>query len=86
MAKLVDAVALRPTALMHEGSSPSPGTNDDVTERLGGGLQPLLGRFNSVRRLHAEMVEMVYTLVSDTSAARLVGSSPSLGTNNSAVG
>ncbi len=76
---------LKPRGLRRGGSSPPSGTNDDVTERLGGGLQPLLGRFNSVRRLHAEMVEMVYTLVSDTSAARLVGSSPSLGTN-SAVG
>ena len=56
-----------------------------MTEPLGGGLQTLSGRFNCVRRLHAEMVEMVDTLVSDTSAARLVGSNPSLGTN-SAVG
>ena len=75
----------KPRGLRRGGSSPPSGTSDDVTERLGGGLQPLLRRFNSVRRLHAEMVEMVYTLVSDTTAARLVGSSPSLGTN-SAVG
>ena len=75
----------KPRGLRRGGSSPPSGTSDDVTERLGGGLQPLLGRFNSVRRLHAGMVEMVYTLVLETSAARLGGSSPSLGTN-SAVG
>ncbi len=63
---------IKPRGLRRGGSSPPSGTNDDVTERLGGGLQPLSGRFNSVRRLHAGMVEMVYTLVSDTRECRQI--------------
>ena len=39
-----------------------------------GGLIPPIGS-------NAEMVELVYTLVLETSAARLGGSSPSFGTN-----
>ena len=44
MAKLVDAVASRPTALMRESSSPPSGTKDEWTERSSEGLQLSLRR------------------------------------------